>query len=327
LQKNMDAEAAAAAWRGAFEVKDWIVGFLETYAHYSMTLDMPLWATSARSEGTPFHKCSIKQLIELTVGNLKFIDKHRKGRTKWLNVVQAVDDDSLSAWWNAVKYFDCSGYALAGSAGAKGGVRNLLTSVLTMRDDGAFSEGHDWLHVLGVSTTQWTILLTAIQRALRAGVNPNIRVSYDSASPFQIGGMTEDAVLMPSFGSHPGDWAFGKEKAPQGRQYVGSDEPVGFDSPIGRILTKGHLNVIGNEWQSRKFDTVSNLLLINHNVWTYLAAFEEANRLAFETDRADVPKSWAECLDFIVDVFTVQDWRRALVNQRSLLNAVADSEY
>lgn len=49
-----------------------------------------------------------------------------------------------------------------------------------MRDEQAFSEGQDWLHVLGTSTRDWAIVLTAIQKSLRK-TNPNIKVSFDSS--------------------------------------------------------------------------------------------------------------------------------------------------
>ena len=326
LRAGMEAASAVEAWRNAYHVREWIVGWLETYAHYAMTLDMPLWATLKANEQTPFHQCSIQQLTDMTVSNLRFIEKHRQGRTKWLNVVQGLDPQTTRDWWNAVKFFDCGGYSLAGAAGTKGGIEGILRSVLLMRDDGAFSAGRDWIHVLGVSTTQWAILLSAIQRGIRKQVNSNLRVSYDSASPFQVGGRYEQAALTPKFGAHPTLWNIQFEQAPQAKQFVGSDEPLGYDSPIARVLTKGHLNVVTDEWNSRKFDTVSNLLLVNHNVWVYLNAFERANALAFETDRTEVPPSWAECLDLIEEAFTVENWDWWLEGYRGLLNAVAPAE-
>lgn len=327
LRPDMAAQDAIAAWRDAYVVRDWIVGWLETYAHYAMTLDMPLWATLGANAGTPFHHCTPKQLTDLTVANLQFIDKHRRGRTKWLNVLQGLDEQTTRDWWNAVKWFPCSGYALAGYAGARGGIRAVLQTLLMMRDDRAFDGEQNWLHVLGVASPQWAILLTAIQRALRKYVNPDMRVSFDAATPFQAGGQREEVAIAPRFRRHPDDWTFRFERAPQGKEFVGSDEPFGYDSPIGRLLTRGHLNVVADEWQSRKYDTVSVLLLINHNVWTYLAAFEDANRLAFDTDREDVPPTWRNCLDLIDGAFTSSRWPAYLDENRSLLDAVAPCAY
>jgi hypothetical protein len=326
LRAGMEAAAAVEAWQDAYHVREWIVGWLETYTHYAMTLDMPLWARLDANRETPFHQCSIQQLTNLTVSNLRFIDKHRQGRTKWLNVVQGLDEQTTQDWWNAVKWFDCSGYSLAGTAGSRGGIEAMLRTILMMRDDGAFASGRDWLHVLGVSTAQWAVLLSAIQRTLRKHVNPTLRVSYDSASVFKAGGEFEQVALPPQFGNRAYLWNIRFEQAPQAKEFVGSDEPFGYDSPIGRVLTKGHLNVVTDEWNARKFDTISNALLVNHNAWVYLSTFERANELAFETDREDVPPSWVECLDFIDEVFTAENWRWALDERRSLLNAVAPSE-
>ena len=147
LHAGMSSDEAKTTWTGAYSVRRWIVDWLELHTNYAMTIDMPLWATLPKGEASPFHQCSQQALTDMTVDNLRFIDTHRQGRTRWLNVIQGLDDSSMLAWWQAVKWFDCSGYALAGAAGVKGGIANVLKILLTMRDDGALAEGHNWIHV------------------------------------------------------------------------------------------------------------------------------------------------------------------------------------
>ena len=327
LHSGMTADSAIDVWNAAYPVRQWILGWLETHCHYAMTIDMPLWATTSAGEDSPFRQCSVEQLTALTVDNLKFIDSHRQGRTKWLNVVQGLDMASTLAWWKAVKWFDCAGYALAGGAGTKGGIKDLLNTLLVMRDDGALSAGHDWIHVLGVSTPKWAILLSSIQRALRSTTNPNIRISFDSASPFQTGGRYERVAILPHYSRRPDAWSMAYDNSPQSVKMVGSQEPFPYSSPLGDILTLGDLNVQGGDWQQRSYDSISNLLLINHNVWVFLAAFEEGNRLAFQQPRSSVPSEWGDCLDFIAMVFSSSDWNAELAGAESLLNSVAPNTY
>jgi hypothetical protein len=232
----------------------------------------------------------------------------------------------MLTWWQAVSWFDCGGYALAGAAGVKGGIANVLRMVLTMRNDGALTEGRNWIHVLGVSTPKWAILLSAIQRALRKSVNPKLQISYDSATPFQAGGIREEVALLPDYTSRPRDWAIRFETVPQSAKLAGSTEPFPYSSPIGDRLTMGDLNVRGGDWDQRSFDTISNVLLCNHNCWVLLRAFELANQLAFESDGSRVPAQWQECLAFIGDVFEVDDWQSSIKKHQSMLEAIEPDE-
>ena len=328
--KPMPAQAAVDAWQQESRARDWIVGWLDTYADYAMTLDMPLWATSPDGASSPFHNCTTTQLIDMTVQNLRFIDSRAFGEAKWLNVVQGGETTAdIALWWDAVKWFRRGGCALAGSAGAKGGIANMLRTLLMMRDDSAFEPGQYWVHVLGISTPKWAVLLSAVQQALRQ-YNPSLRVSFDSSSPFQIGGRYEGVALTPTFNSDVKSWSVRYERAPQSRLHADPSfaTPFPYDqSPIGRRLQLRHLSVRGGVWDQRNFDSISNTLLINHNVWVYLDAMKQANDLAAARDAARVPARYRECLAFIADVFQRDDWSTAIAGNQALLDAVAPSGY
>ena len=132
--------------------------------------------------------------------------------------------------------------------------------------------------------------------------------------------------MSPRYSSRPADWAIRFETVPQSSTLAGSTEPFAYSSPLGDILTLGDLNVRGGAWTERSFDTVSNLLLCNHNCWVLLEAFRQANELAFVGDRSAVPSTWRSCLDFIANVFEQQDWQAELEKDKALLDAVAASE-
>ena len=328
--KPMPAQAAVDAWQQESRARELITGWLDTYADYAMTLDMPLWAASPDGASSPFHNCTTAQLIDMTVQNLRFIGRRADGQAKWLNVVQGGETEAdIALWWDAVKSFRRGGWALAGSAGAKGGIANMLRTLLMMRDDGAFDPGQDWVHVLGISTPKWAVLLSAVQQALRQ-YNPSLRVSFDSSSPFQTGGRYEDVALTPAFTTDEGTWSIGTELAPQSRLHADQDLATPFahdQSPIGRRLLLHHLSVRGGVWDQRNFDSISNTLLTNHNVWVYLDAMKQANDIAAARDTARVPARYLQCLAFIEDVFRRDDWSTAIAGNQTLLDAVAPSGY
>jgi hypothetical protein len=323
LHKDLTAKDAVNVWRNAYDLKKWIVDYLEMHCDYAMTLDMPLWSKDERNANTPFHNCSVEELTQMTVENLQFIDGHREGRTKWLNVIQGLDDTTTIEWWNAVKWFDCSGYALAGNAGVAGGIDKVLQILLIMYEEGKLTEATEWIHVLGVSTTKWAIFLTAIQRVLRRKLKNEIKVSYDSSSAFRIGGVWEGICTLPTFERRLDTWTIGVQASQQSLKLFNSTEPFPYSfSPLGKLLTWGDLNVKGEQWDWRTFDTVSNLLLVNHNVWTYLHAFEQANQIAFDNGHGEVPQQWANVLELIEGIFDVGNWRSELSKNNKLFEAV-----
>lgn len=321
LKLGMSAQEAEAAWVNADEVRNWIITWLETNCQYAMTLDMPLWATSSEGTDSPFHYCSIEQLTAMTVENLRYIEAHRHGRTRWLNVVQGLDSKTTQAWFDAVKWFRHGGWSLAGNAGARGGLYRLLTTVLMMREDDAFATGQDWVHVLGISTLDWAVVLTAVQKGLRVS-NPGLSVSFDSSSPFQIAGRNEQACYLPELGTHVSSWKIRMDQSPQGEVFVDSEAAFPYSSPLGQCMTLGDLNVYQGLYQKRRYDPISLAMLVNHNVYVYLKAFDMANDAAFAADSEHpVPRLYRQCIEVIGEAFDRPDWQGFLCREKSLLDA------
>jgi hypothetical protein len=301
------------------------VQWLEDNSDYAMTIDMPLWAKFPSNSKTPFNKCSVEELIELSIGNLDYIKRNARGKTKWLNVLQGTTAEDSKQWWDAVKGYRMGGWALAGNVGWRGGLENVLYYVLTMRDDNAFEKGQDWMHVLGVSQPTWAVLLTAIQRAIRTNcANEQFRISYDSASPFQAGGRYQQVVRYPKFTKDIASWAMTMHAAPLNPLYAGTgaDYHFPYSSPVGDLLTLSHLNIRGGEFQRGAYDTVSNHLLTNHNLWVYVRGFLEANELAFmrasEADKA-VPQKLLDMCAFIEHIMGEERWQAKLKKEKLLL--------
>ena len=308
LQEGMSGADAVKAWESNYDARRWIIEWLEQYSDYAMTLDMPLWAMTPRGERSPFHNCNEEQLTGMTVRNLQRIQDYKEGNTRWLNVVQGSNWSNTQRWWNAVKGFQFEGWSLAGTAGWLGGLADMLRTVVMMRDDKAFDLGKDVLHVLGTSQTKWAIFLSAIQRALRA-VNPEILITYDSATPFKCGGRMDQYAIAPSLGLDRKDWAIKLVKLEQ--TYTNADPNLckpfpEQTSPLGSRLQMHHLVCRGEEFEKRRLDTLSNMMLMNHNAWVYLDAMRRANNAAFGPSQ-NIPTEFAETLEAITEVLVDQN--------------------
>lgn len=333
FKANMPALQAIAAWNAAGDVRNWILNWLESYTTYAMTIDMPLWA-AVEDTKSPFSNCSREQLLRMTQDNLRYINVNKQGNTKWLNVVQGIGNDDTEFWWHGVKQFRFNGWALAGGAGSRGGLAQLLHAVLLMNEDDAFAEGLDWVHVLGVSTLDWAVILTAVQKCLNK-TNHNLQISFDTSSPLQSGMMREEAYYLPTLTTNPRTWVFPKKESPQGFDYIGSKEPFPYScSPLGKLLELGHLNVsdVWDAGQRKQYDPISLMMLVNHDIWVTLKAIEMANDTAFGVDSKDTtPSTLLDCIGYIEEVFDIAynkgDWRKYLREHKALFDAHSQSVY
>ena len=326
FHEGMTGEEAVAAWADSYDAKCWIIRWLDHHSDWAMTLDMPLWALDARGADSPFHRCTEQQLLMMTNDNLRLIEEERSGGARWLNVVQGGGQGgagSVRRWWDGIKWFRHGGWALAGKAGWLGGISGVLSTVLMMRDEDAFAPGQDWMHVLGVSTAAWGVLLTAIQRELR-NVNPQLQVSYDSASPFIEGGRYETYALPPALGADISDWSMKSIRLEGLRKHADPNSPVPFPvaSPLGNQLMMHHLIIDDAEYSARRNDTLSNMMLINHNIWVYLDAARRANAAAFG-GAGEIPADLSAVLEVIGETFAASDWERVLTKNQPLLDRVA----
>ena len=267
LYEGMNAADAEYVWRNRYDEKCWIIHWLDHHCDYGMTLDLPLWALTPRGSTSPFHSCTEDQLLALTIDNLRLIEREMEGKAKWLNVVQGNTLPDALRWWDGVKWFRHGGWSLAGSAGARGGLCEMLHLVLTMRDEDAFTAGQDWLHVLGVSQIKWDVFLTAIQHELRRN-NERLQVSCDAATSFQQGGIYDRYAVSPSLGENAEDWVMRYEQIEHLKSLADASNPTPFpaSSPLADRINMHHVLVKDKDFASRRFDTLSNMMLINHSL-------------------------------------------------------------
>jgi len=151
-----------------------------------------------------------------------------------------------------------------------------------MRDEG-YLDGKDWIHVLGSSRLDLTVMLTSIQRELRKHVNPNVTVSFDCASPFVAtanGRVYTQNTMTNDRMSYKMDFCF------DNKALKGSQMPFPFESEIGKRLVAGDicaygpgdLNKIGKEGKT-SWDAITYAIIMAHNVYKHIRAVQRANQL------------------------------------------------
>ena len=269
--------------------RETVLSWLERTADFSMILDVPTWGPNMDYDIA----------IAGTKINNDYFMKASTGATKFLNVLQGDKSHTKNSikWYNEVKDY-CNpkkysnhfeGWSFAGS-NARVSRQILLRLIDIVHDDLLQQDKHDWIHILGYSTMEWAILCTAIQRALRNHVNPNVTISFDSASPYiQV---SKASVYSHTSIIDGGKWSFGSGDAIDNKKYKGSAAPwvacnhdKWEDSPISKKLTMGDICWYGKGDQNKQgkigkssWDTFSYILQMGHNTHHHIKAIQDANQ-------------------------------------------------
>lgn len=289
-------EAVYRKWMRERGIRDTVLRWLDRYCDYAMTLDMPLWVLHDRkSKTSPFLNLTAQQLIELSVENLRyFADKRGAAtgaRAKYLNVLQDAGNGTGEAWYAAVKDFDFEGWALGGDT--KSGLEPILKWVRILRDDKKLDKA-EWLHILMASPPKHAVYLTAIQRILRKQLGNEIRISYDSSSPFQSAGVRQKIAQVPTLTNSLRTWSVPMQDFPQSpkyQQYETVEYLRNCPSPITQQFSINDMHSERGEFAQTFLSTAGVHLLTNHNLYVYHKTAHLACDIVFkEADTTRIPR-------------------------------------
>jgi len=119
--------------------------------------------------------------------------------------------------------------------------------------------------------------LTALQRSINAHINPNLRISYDTSSPFRIVPRWRSAYSLPVMNQNKA--VLQSAAVPEGMDYVGSEALFPWSSPLGDRLTMGDICVKGGNFKDTRWDALSGYMLSHHNYGSLLLAIQQAHRI------------------------------------------------
>ena len=261
----------------ANKVRSDILNWLELTTDWSMTLDIPTWASGPLNSSRTGLK-SFEDCLKGTLYNNNYFQKNRLGQTKFLNVLQGDDWNTACIWYDAVKNFEFEGWAMGGLNMCD--LEVLLRRLIIMRDEKKLDK-KNWIHVLGTSQLDWACFLTQIQRQLRKHVNPDVTISFDSASAFLS---TANGLVYTHNLFTPKRWSYIMEKAPDDKRLKHSTIPFPFKSAIGNRLNMGDVCWYGpgdlnkNDKEGKTaWDSFSYCLMMAHNVYNHIRAVQIAN--------------------------------------------------
>ena len=246
-----------------------VLRWLESNADYAMTLDVP---TGPVLGGNYFYK-SVQDCLFATEYNLKFFQNNRQSdKVCFLNVLQGNTLEEADVWYDTVKKYQFEGWAFAGVL--RHNYYNLCRRILIMRNEGQIQD-KKWIHVLGTNELETAVLLTALQRSINTYINPNLRFSYDTSSPFRNIGWG-NVYGMPRFDTK--QMTIPTHKVLAGSQYFESPVRWPWPSPLGDKLAMG--DVCRREATSRRgnLDDQSNVYLVHHNLAALCYSVAAANR-------------------------------------------------
>lgn len=247
-----------------------ILRWLETHADVAMTLDVP---TGPVLKGGYAFK-TVKDCLQTTLTHLEFFQANRvEGATCFLNVLQGNTTRESDAWYDAVKGFRFEGWAFAGIMRLN--MYNLLRRILIMARENQLQDKR-WIHVLGTNQLDTAICLTALQRAINRHINPNLRISFDTSSPFRnlnwnntysAPRFDRTSIVMPT------------ERIPDAMSFVGSRLRWPWPSPLGDRMILGDVCIKGDPYANSQMDQQSSFYIAHHNLASLCYAVAFANRV------------------------------------------------
>ena len=247
------------------EVLDW----LEAHCDYAMTLDAP---TAPVIERRGYLYRTTGECLDATLVHLNYFANNRSNRSvKFLNVLHGNNPQEADAWYRAVKGFGFEGVAFAGILRLN--IYEMVRRILVMLQDGTL-ERIQWIHVLGTNRLDTAVLLTAIQRAIKTHFGLDVRISFDTSSPFR-NLKWGNAITLPHLDGSL--MTMGQSAAPDGHQFLQSTVPWPWPSPLGNRMVMGDFCVPTKNGSYR--DQQSNHYLAHHNLAALCWGIALANRV------------------------------------------------
>lgn len=307
-------------WEGD-KTREAILRWLEANVDWAMTLDVPTRAVQNPKSGyKTFQEC-----LRETLKNLDYFQRHRNhdAPTKFLNVLQGETIQQADKWFDAVKGYEFEGWAFAGKH--RFSLRNMCKRIIQMADQRLIQD-RDWIHILGTNRITQALGFTALQRAINKHINENLRISYDTSSPFQLTGRWHSVYSLPNINHQQA--VLQTSIAPDGFEYVGSGIPFPWPSPVGDQILCGDICVKEAAFERTFWDALSLALMINHNYASLLNALAQAHRvLDMQPDFASryLPSLLREQLD-VVDHVICKGSMAEVSRNAKVLDAYAITE-
>ncbi|KUR72106.1 hypothetical protein AQZ52_02015 [Novosphingobium fuchskuhlense] len=250
-----------------------ILRWLEATADVAMTLDVPTFPVIKNPALYRFK--STADCLTETLDHLKFFaaNRNHNSGTRFLNVLQGNNQAEADTWYDHVKTFDFEGWAFGGVL--RNNFYEVCRRILIMAREGQL-QGKSWIHILGTCELDTAVLLTALQRAINTHINPNLRISYDTSSPFRMSAYNS-VYTLPSFTAK--ELTMGAKDTPDDMRFIGSQVRWPWPSPIGDRMVMADFCVPGHRHTRHYRDQLSETYAAHHNLGALCWGIATANRV------------------------------------------------
>ena len=246
-----------------------VLQWLEAQADYGMTLDAPTAPVLSKPD---YAYRSTRECLDATLLHLRYFADHRSSSgLKLLNVLHGNDQVEADVWYDAVKAFPFEGFAFASQQ--RNNIYEIVRRILIMNREGRL-ETVQWIHALGCGDLDTAVLLTAVQRAIKTHLGVDLRISFDTSSAFRSLRWA-NVYTIPHLGRK--NMYMPTSDAPDGHQFIGSDIPWPWPSPLGNQMRMRDFCV--NTQNSSYRDRQSNHYLAHHNLAALCWGIALANRV------------------------------------------------
>jgi len=186
-------------------------------------------------------------------------------------------------------------------------------------------DDRDWVHIPGTNDLETAVGLTALQRSINRHINPRLRISFDTSTPFR--NLTWNSVYSVPFLNKSG-MSTPTVACPDARKFVGSSLRFPWPSPLGDRMTLGDINVKTGHNLSTYKDSQSHNYLAHHNLASLCSSIALANRI-FDSESLDarhnIGRDMGAAVAAIEKVIATQSMQE-LEKRRSIFNAVRKVE-
>jgi len=290
-----------------------VLKWQESHCDVGIILDIPTRSLDVPASGIrDFREC-----LDRTKANLIFAKDNRTASgLRLLSVYQGRDHREADAWAKEVSSLRLDGLAIAGHTRL-----DMWFWAKKFRDmlDAEDFDHVTHIHFLGTSQPAFAVLATALQRALRKHVRPDITVSFDSSLGFAIAqryGQVTTGLL-----ANGDDFRLINHTLPARGGEFDPSMPFPYRSPLADRCKNGDF-MPGTDPLLTPVDVTGNMMISNHAVYSELSAILQANRLVDmrqQDGKAAVPYGLRRAVKLIGEVFAGSGSDKALTSLRTIM--------
>ncbi|AOF91613.1 hypothetical protein [Sinorhizobium sp. RAC02] len=276
-------------------------------------LDVPTRSLDVAQSGV----ASFDECLSRTKDNLKFTTENRASTSlRLLSVYQGRNHKEAKLWCDEISDLPLEGLAIAGHTRLD--MWFWAKRFVEMLDAGKFDHVTH-IHFLGTSQPSFAVLATALQRALRKYVRNDIAVSFDSSLGFSIA--QRNGQITTGLTATDSGFRLTSHTLPARGGEFNPGAPFPYRGPLADLCSNGDF-MPGTDPAKAATDTVGNMMISNHAVYSELSAILQANRLvdmAQQGKNSVVPYSIHRCIQLLDEAFAGTVSGKALTNLRKIM--------